>query len=123
VWLSHHVPTWLIAVWSTLLSATAYRWVQLSDLWGRGNPSRPLITTVFLITALCGLGMAVPLGSHPGHTLRLIAAIVYASALVIPLATAVYLNERATHKECPDCCERVKAKANVCRYCGYRFGN
>jgi hypothetical protein len=24
-------------------------------------------------------------------------------------------------KECPDCAERIKAKANVCRFCGYRY--
>ena len=25
------------------------------------------------------------------------------------------------HKQCPDCCETVKAKARVCRFCGYEF--
>jgi protein-S-isoprenylcysteine O-methyltransferase Ste14 len=26
------------------------------------------------------------------------------------------------HKTCPDCAEIVKRQANVCRHCGYRFG-
>ncbi len=25
------------------------------------------------------------------------------------------------NKECPACAERVKAKAKICRYCGYEF--
>ena len=27
----------------------------------------------------------------------------------------------ASLQECPDCLEYVKARARVCRYCGYRF--
>jgi hypothetical protein len=25
------------------------------------------------------------------------------------------------HTRCPDCAERVRAEARVCRHCGYRF--
>jgi hypothetical protein len=39
---------------------------------------------------------------------------------VIGLVSFVSASARGV-QECPDCAEKIKAKARVCRYCGYRF--
>ena len=41
--------------------------------------------------------------------------------IVAFLAVSVHRNSLAKLRECPDCAETIKTRANVCRYCGYRF--
>jgi Uncharacterised protein family UPF0547 len=46
------------------------------------------------------------------------------AALGLCYRVARYALRAATfrlHKRCPDCAERVRADARVCRHCGYRF--
>jgi hypothetical protein len=46
------------------------------------------------------------------------------AALGVPYFLAVgYRSQRAGRKQCPDCCEAVKAQARVCRHCGYRWAS
>jgi hypothetical protein len=45
----------------------------------------------------------------------------YIAAAAIPLFWWAYRSDKANHKPCPDCCERIKGDARICRYCGYEF--
>jgi hypothetical protein len=37
---------------------------------------------------------------------------------VVPILGLSYQLDRENHKECPMCCERIRAKARICRHCG-----
>lgn len=39
----------------------------------------------------------------------------------IPSVGVLYWYDKLTHKKCPECSERVKAGASVCRYCHHEF--
>ena len=46
-----------------------------------------------------------------------IAAVAWGPAWVSELQAA----HRDAYKACPECCEKVRSEARVCRYCNYRF--
>jgi hypothetical protein len=50
-----------------------------------------------------------------------VTAYVYVAIAAVPLFWDAYQLDKANHKPCPDCCESVKRKARVCRFCRYEF--
>jgi hypothetical protein len=48
-------------------------------------------------------------------------ALVGVGALGLHALVETKKRDVAAHQACPDCAETLKAKANVCRYCGYRL--
>ena len=47
-----------------------------------------------------------------------VTAYLYVSLAAIPIFWLLYQLDRQNHRECPMCCERIKAGARICRYCG-----
>jgi uncharacterized membrane protein YfcA len=45
----------------------------------------------------------------------------YVSVGAVTAFWFAYQLDQLRSKECPDCCEAVKAGARVCRFCGYEF--
>jgi hypothetical protein len=49
--------------------------------------------------------------------MSLVVAVIYSPFVV----TREIKRAKASTQVCPDCAERIKAQARVCRFCGYRF--
>jgi hypothetical protein len=46
---------------------------------------------------------------------------VFVAFAVAPISWLSYQLDNANHKQCPMCCERIKARARICRHCGSRI--
>jgi hypothetical protein len=75
---------------------------------------------IISFTALVGINVVPELGLDENVGLLVLSTVVFA-AVAGPLALDLYKADKASRKQCPDCCEWVKAEARVCRYCGYRW--
>lgn len=88
-------------------------------LFGFGASTHRLRVAVWSL-ALVGVGAALPLVfaiGEPQANAALVAVAVLATAFTVETA----IRRRRSVKRCPDCAERVNARANVCRFCRYRF--
>ena len=47
-------------------------------------------------------------------------AYAFVASAVLPILWLSYQVDNANHKECRMCCERIKVRARICRYCGSR---
>jgi hypothetical protein len=57
--------------------------------------------------------------THATHDVTdYVMAYVYAGLGAIPVFWVSFQWDNANHKECRMCCERIKAKARICRHCG-----
>lgn len=56
-----------------------------------------------------------------GNVADYITAYFYVSLAAIPIFWLLYQRDKEAHRECPMCCERIKARARICRYCGSRM--
>ena len=98
----------------------------LEDLEERGELARPGLRARALYLAFaCFFAVLFALiGTDPlSGTWITIGAILL--AIVGYVAIGVHRDRvakrRAELRECPDCAETIKARARVCKYCGYRF--
>jgi hypothetical protein len=128
----------------------AKAWFRLGRALGKGNTrfdDRPFTgdfkdmtwffvlgifrtTSGRVITALAALGIAglaidIWAFQNDRELPPILIACAAVSVALVGLAAAVedqYEKQKKRHKTCPDCAESVKDAANVCRFCGHRFG-
>jgi hypothetical protein len=88
-----------------------------SPLFRRPIVARP----TYLALALGVVPLAQDEGLDPTSGFWLASGAFILGVALVTWATVAREQRRGEVRECPDCAETVKAKARVCRYCGYRF--
>jgi archaellum biogenesis protein FlaJ (TadC family) len=116
-WIGSNLGTSAIGVCGVLLVACFGGLVSM-DMAERGIPShrQRRVFGALMIGAL-----ASSIAASVAQEMGLVALYVYVAFMASPLFWWAYQRDKRQHKECPDCCERIKAGARVCRYCGYEF--
>lgn len=119
-WLgSHFSPDLVYYVGVTILAVgTTYAWFLFHfPLKGR---YRIWVWRLYMLAVLAvifvGIGAIRANFTHNETAYSM--AYVYAGLAVIPVFWLSYQLDRTNHRECPMCCERIKAGAQICRHCG-----
>ena len=66
-------------------------------------------------------GVGVAFVADRGGVVGYAMGYLYIAVAAIPLCWWAYRSDEANHKLCPDCRERIRTDARVCRHCGYEF--
>jgi predicted Zn-ribbon and HTH transcriptional regulator len=53
----------------------------------------------------------------------LVAGVIFLATSYVSHSNVIEHTEEIGTKECPACAENIKIKAQICRYCGYRFNS
>jgi uncharacterized membrane protein YfcA len=114
-WLGKHVDSSAIVVSGLLVATvTAMTFYDLVEQRPSGRP-RWFVPTSFGVAF--GVGVLGAVAEDIGRG----ALYVYVALVAAPGFWAAYKLDQQRYKECPDCCESVKANARVCRHCRYEF--
>jgi peptidoglycan/LPS O-acetylase OafA/YrhL len=117
-WMTDHVSPLVIAIgffvvfWTPIAGFLLVLLGRNSEIIAEAVPYLKALAVLWIAAVLC-----LVLSSR-GSSVGAYAVGVASAAPIIWLA---YMVDKYSHRECPDCAERVKSQARVCRYCGYRF--
>jgi hypothetical protein len=114
-WLTEHVSD--LAVWSAgwvLMVVLGLMWWSrgLSDTGNRRYVVYGGVTFVFVALEILYLDPRVS---------DYVSGYVFAAVALVPPAIEFTLRDRASRMRCLDCREEIRADANVCKHCGFRF--
>lgn len=120
VWLKGHVPgavVYTIAVSVTALATATTGWLAFRSLKGHYKLRHWWLYVGTEATLMAAIWTAVSWRAS-ATTTQYVMAYVYVALFAIPIVALLYQLDSVNHKECPMCCERIKARARICRYCG-----
>jgi hypothetical protein len=89
--------------------------------WRRSKPAHESGLWWAFAAAAAVIAIGGAIGGGRGDLVPLVGAAMWFSVCTGPLVWDLYEKDKASRKQCPDCCEEVKVGARVCRYCGYRW--
>jgi hypothetical protein len=118
-WLYSHVSSGIAYLAALLILAVA---IAVSGFLAfRRLTGRYKLRHWWLYVAVQASGMlltwAVVSSGSSQATTEYAMAYVFAGLAVLPVVWLSYQLDKANHKICPMCCERIKAGARICRYC------
>lgn len=114
-WLEHHASYSTVMLVGVGLCVIA--WGGMRTLWSELDLRSRLV--VRLASLGCYVAIVAEANVFPKHLV--IDYLILGMAVAVPVVWGLYEVDQALHKTCPDCAERVKLAARICRYCRHDF--